>query len=74
MFYQNRVEPLLLKLIPGGRLRDTLLGVTDEQLVELFNDIVALTQHVPRHYFNWGRRWNDNRIKQFIDTHTQKQT
>ena len=74
MFYQRRVEPLLLKLISGGRLRDTLASVSDEMLANIINNIVELTFRVPGNYGNWGRQWSDERIRQFIKTHQTKES
>lgn len=74
MFYQRRVEPLLLKLISGGRLRDTLASVSDEALASIINIIVKLTSQVPGNYANWGRQWSDERIRQFIKTHQTKES
>lgn len=74
MFYQRRVEPLLLKLISGGRLRDTLAGVSDETLANILNNIVELTFSASGHYGNWGRQWSDERIRQFIKTHQTKES
>jgi hypothetical protein len=74
MFYQRRVEPLLLKLISGGKLRDTLASTNDEALANIINNIVELTFRVPGHYGNWSRQWSDERIRQFIKTHQTKES
>lgn len=73
MFYQRRVEPLLLKLISGGRLRDTIAEVSDEDLAGIINDIMKLTSRVGVNYANWGRLWSDERIRQFINAHQTKE-
>lgn len=72
MFYQRRVESLLLKLISGGRLRDTLASVSDEELADILSSIVELTFRVPNTHGNWGRQWSDERIRQFIKDHQTK--
>lgn len=74
MFYQRRVEPLLRKLISGGRLRDTLADISDGALANILNHIMELTSRVPGHYANWGRQWSDERIRQFIKTNETKES
>jgi hypothetical protein len=74
MFYQARVEPLLLKVISGGRLRDTLASVSDKALADIINAIVELTSRVPGHFGNWGRQWSDERIRTFIKTHQTQES
>jgi hypothetical protein len=74
MFYQQRMEPLLLKLISGGRLRDTIAHVNDEMLANITKTIVDIASREPGGYGNWGRLWSDERIRQFVKSNQTKES
>jgi hypothetical protein len=72
MFPQTRIEPILLKLITKGRLRDTLHDVTDERLAEVIRAILEYATQVPGHDFGWGSYWYNKQIQRFMDEHKTK--
>jgi hypothetical protein len=69
MFYPNRIEPIISKLITNERLRGTIRDITDEGLANIISTINELAAKVPNHYMGWSNYWSDKRIQKFVDTY-----
>ncbi|HEY9401755.1 MAG TPA: RNA-binding domain-containing protein [Pyrinomonadaceae bacterium] len=71
-FYQSRIEPVVLKLIQDGKLRETVKDISDERLASIILRIIKLTMHVPNSYIGWGNSWSDKRIQHYLTSNASE--
>ncbi len=71
-YYKSRTEPVVVKLISSGTLRDTLPNLSNDQLAEIIRGLDRYAAKAFALYSGWDAwEWSDRRIKQFLAVHPE---
>jgi len=70
LYYKYRTEPIIVKLIIPGILRESISNLSDDQLATLIRDLDLNTARIFMMNSAWDAGgWSDKRIEQFLADH-----
>ena len=70
LYYKSRTEPIIVKIVIPGELRESISNLSDDQVAMLIRELDIKAAKAFMMYSGWDEwEWSDQRIKQFLADH-----